>query len=159
VTWEEWVNQLRDSFTAGKVAVEPYAKRRALRSILGPTGAAPIPASSGQTIRYRLDGSGDRKLNRALHPILVTRKHTHQPRSPTSSDASGKVRPDAKQPAASSATSPATSTGYSNTERQPRLDKHRSITGEHGGAQQTGELILRSLCSLRLERHPFLAAA
>ena len=25
-------------------------------------GAAPIPASSGQTIRYRLDRSGDRKL-------------------------------------------------------------------------------------------------
>jgi transposase len=39
-------------------------------------GAAPIPASSGQTIRYRLDRSGDRKLNRALHMILVTRKRT-----------------------------------------------------------------------------------
>ncbi|MFN2629646.1 MAG: transposase, partial [Gaiellaceae bacterium] len=40
-------------------------------------GAAPIPASSGQTIRYRLDRSGDRKLNRALQMILVTRKRTH----------------------------------------------------------------------------------
>jgi transposase len=40
-------------------------------------GVAPIPASSGQTIRYRLDRSGDRKLNRALHMILVTRKRTH----------------------------------------------------------------------------------
>jgi transposase len=40
-------------------------------------GAAPIPASSGRTIRYRLDRSGDRKLNRALHMILVTRKRTH----------------------------------------------------------------------------------
>ena len=40
-------------------------------------GAAPIPASSGQTIRYRLDRAGDRKLNRALHMILVTRKRTH----------------------------------------------------------------------------------
>ena len=40
-------------------------------------GAAPMPASSGQTIRYRLDRSGDRKLNRALHMILVTRKRTH----------------------------------------------------------------------------------
>jgi len=40
-------------------------------------GAAPIPASSGQTIRYPLDRSGDRKLNRALHQILVTRKRTH----------------------------------------------------------------------------------
>ena len=42
-------------------------------------GAAPIPASSSQTIRYRLDRSGDRKLNRALHLILVTRKRTHPP--------------------------------------------------------------------------------
>ena len=42
-------------------------------------GAAPIPASSGQTVRYRLDRSGDRKLNRALHLILVTRKRTHPP--------------------------------------------------------------------------------
>jgi transposase len=40
-------------------------------------GAAPIPASSGQTIRYRLDRSGDRKLNRALHMILITRKRSH----------------------------------------------------------------------------------
>src|SRR3989475_3758671 len=36
-----------------------------------------IPASSGQTVRYRLDRSGDRKLNRALHMILVTRKRSH----------------------------------------------------------------------------------
>ena len=42
-------------------------------------GTAPIPASSGQTVRYRLDRSGDRKLNRALHMILVTRKRTHPP--------------------------------------------------------------------------------
>jgi transposase len=42
-------------------------------------GAAPIPASSGQTVRHRLDRSGDRKLNRALHMILVTRRRTHPP--------------------------------------------------------------------------------
>ena len=40
-------------------------------------GAAPIPASSGQTVRYRLDRSGDRKLNRAQHMILVTCKRSH----------------------------------------------------------------------------------
>jgi transposase len=40
-------------------------------------GAAPIPASSGRTIRHRLDRNGDRKLNRALHTILLTRKRTH----------------------------------------------------------------------------------
>jgi transposase len=37
-------------------------------------GAAPIPASSGQTIRHRLDRSGDRKLNRTLHQIIVARR-------------------------------------------------------------------------------------
>jgi transposase len=42
-------------------------------------GAAPIPASSGKTVRHRLDRSGDRKLNRALHLILVTRKRSHPP--------------------------------------------------------------------------------
>ena len=42
-------------------------------------GVAPIPASSGQTIRYRLDRSGDRQLNRALHQILLTRRRTHRP--------------------------------------------------------------------------------
>lgn len=39
-------------------------------------GAAPIPASSGQTIRHRLNRSGDRQLNCALHTIVLTRlKH------------------------------------------------------------------------------------
>jgi transposase len=42
-------------------------------------GRAPIPASSRQTIRYRLDRSGDRRLNRALHMILVTRRRAHPP--------------------------------------------------------------------------------
>jgi len=36
-------------------------------------GAAPIPASPGQTIRYRLNRSGDRQLNRALHVIALSR--------------------------------------------------------------------------------------
>ena len=36
-------------------------------------GVAPIPASSGKTIRYRLNRSGDRQLNRALHTIVLTR--------------------------------------------------------------------------------------
>lgn len=36
-------------------------------------GVAPIPASSGQTVRYRLNRSGDRQLNRALHTIVLSR--------------------------------------------------------------------------------------
>lgn len=36
-------------------------------------GVAPIPASSGQTTRHRLNRSGDRQLNRALHTIVTCR--------------------------------------------------------------------------------------
>jgi transposase len=36
-------------------------------------GAAPIPASSGQTVRYRLNRAGDRQLNRALHVVALVR--------------------------------------------------------------------------------------
>jgi transposase len=39
-------------------------------------GSAPIPASSGKTTRYRLDRGGDRRLNRALHTIILTRRRT-----------------------------------------------------------------------------------
>jgi transposase len=39
-------------------------------------GAAPIPASSGQTMRYRLTRSGDRQLNQALHVVVMTRLRT-----------------------------------------------------------------------------------
>ena len=42
-------------------------------------GAAPIPASSGQIVRHRLDRGGDRKLNRALHQIIVSRRRHHPP--------------------------------------------------------------------------------
>lgn len=36
-------------------------------------GVAPIPASSGKTVRYRLNRAGDRQLNRALHTVALTR--------------------------------------------------------------------------------------
>lgn len=36
-------------------------------------GACPIPASSGLTNRHRLNRSGDRQLNRALHVIVLCR--------------------------------------------------------------------------------------
>ncbi len=60
-------------------------------------GVAPVPASSGQTVRHRLSRGGDRQLNRATSP-----------------NASPKAKADATPHAYSSATSPATSTGYSN---------------------------------------------
>jgi transposase len=36
-------------------------------------GASPIPASSGRTVRHRLNRGGDRQLNRALHTVALTR--------------------------------------------------------------------------------------
>lgn len=43
-------------------------------------GTAPIPASSGQTIRHRLNRRGDRHLNRALHIVAIQRQR-HDPRT------------------------------------------------------------------------------
>jgi transposase len=43
-------------------------------------GVAPIPATSGQvTNRHRLNRYGDRRLNNALHTIVVSRLRYHQP--------------------------------------------------------------------------------
>jgi len=42
-------------------------------------GANPIPASSGKTTRHRLNRSGDRQANAALHRIVVVRLRYHQP--------------------------------------------------------------------------------
>jgi len=52
-----------------------------LRSRLGPTcaAAAPIPASSGKTIRHRLNPAGDRQANHALWRIVITRMSSHPP--------------------------------------------------------------------------------
>ena len=41
-------------------------------------GVAPIPASSGQTVRHRLNRCGDRKLNRAIHGAVLVRWVHHQ---------------------------------------------------------------------------------
>ncbi|WP_192748284.1 transposase [Actinopolymorpha pittospori] len=39
-------------------------------------GTCPIPASSGKTVRHRLNRGGDRRLNRALNTIVLTRMRT-----------------------------------------------------------------------------------
>jgi transposase len=41
-------------------------------------GVAPVPASSGHTIRHRLSRGGDRQLNRALHTVVLHRRQ-HDP--------------------------------------------------------------------------------
>jgi transposase len=36
-------------------------------------GVSPIPASSGNTVRHRLNRGGDRRLNRAIHQAIIVR--------------------------------------------------------------------------------------
>ncbi len=40
-------------------------------------GIAPIPVSSGNTSRQRLDQGGNRQINAALHRVIVTRARCH----------------------------------------------------------------------------------
>ncbi|PXX60343.1 transposase [Nocardia tenerifensis] len=42
-------------------------------------GAAPVPASSGKTVRHRLSRGGDRAANNALHRIALCRMARHAP--------------------------------------------------------------------------------
>jgi transposase len=42
-------------------------------------GVAPIPASSGQVQRMRLNRGGNRQINRALHGIALAQARTHPP--------------------------------------------------------------------------------
>ena len=39
-------------------------------------GTAPVPASSGKTVRHRLHRGGNRQLNRAIHIIALSRART-----------------------------------------------------------------------------------
>jgi transposase len=54
------------------------AQFRSDASFARQTGTAPIPCSSGQRHRHRLDRGGDRQLNHALHVIAITRAR-HDP--------------------------------------------------------------------------------
>ncbi|HEX4448289.1 MAG TPA: IS110 family transposase [Polyangiaceae bacterium] len=49
--------------------IRRFANRDAFASA---NGTAPIPASSGQTIRYRLNRGGNRRLNYAIHIMALT---------------------------------------------------------------------------------------
>lgn len=42
-------------------------------------GVAPVPVSSGNHQRHRLDRTGNRQLNRALHRIAITQARIHPP--------------------------------------------------------------------------------
>ncbi len=58
--------------------------------------ACPIPASSGKTIRHRLNPGGDRRANNALHTIVLVRMRYHAPTRAyvERRTAEGKTRPE-----------------------------------------------------------------
>jgi transposase len=65
--------------TAGQLLVTAGGNPERLRSEAAWAmlcGAAPLPASSGQTDRHRLNRGGDRQANRALHMIAISRLRT-----------------------------------------------------------------------------------
>lgn len=69
------------TLTAAKViaetaGVERFASDAKLARL---AGVAPIPASSGNRQRHRLDRRGNRQLNCALHRIAVTQGRVHPP--------------------------------------------------------------------------------
>ncbi len=76
-------------------------------------GTSPIPASSGQTVRHRLNRGGDRALNRAIHAIALVRMRSCPRTRAYVARRTAEGKPPGKSAAASSATSPANSTGSS----------------------------------------------
>ena len=83
-------------------------------------GSAPIPASSGSTIRHRLDRGGNRQINCALYRLALKRATTTPTPPPTSPANKPKAKPAARPCAASNATSHAASGTSSN----PTLSYH-----------------------------------
>jgi transposase len=67
--------------TAAKLVGEIAGAQRFATSakLARAAGVAPIPASSGNTQRQRLDQGGNRQINAALHRVIVTRARCHQP--------------------------------------------------------------------------------
>lgn len=67
--------------TAGQLLVTAGENPQRLRSEAAWAmlcGTAPLPASSGNTDRHRLNRSGDRQANRALHMIAISRLRTDE---------------------------------------------------------------------------------
>ena len=92
-------------------------------------GVAPIPASSGNTVRHRLNRSGDRQLNRALHTVALSGCNTTRRPRPTPPAEPPKARPPARSNDASNEPSPARSTDTSRpTLKPPNSCKHGRLT-------------------------------
>jgi transposase len=116
-------------------------------------GTSPLQASSVRTTRHRLNRGGDRALNRAIHTIAHTRMRSCLTQAYVARrTAEGKTTP--RSAAASSATSPASSTAPDRHHgTQPGLTPHHAtkiLTGEHLATH-------RSVCERSQEDHAMAA--
>jgi transposase len=76
-------------------------------------GTSPLPASSGRTIRHRLNRGGDRALNRATHTIALTRIRSCPRTRAYIARRTAEGKSPARSDGVSSDTSPASSTAPS----------------------------------------------
>ena len=89
------------ALTAAKLVAETASQRiRPDSKLARLAGVAPIPASSGNRNRHRLDRGGNRQLNCALHRIAVTQGRVHPPAREflARKQAEGKSRMEALRP-------------------------------------------------------------
>jgi transposase len=116
--------------TAGKLIGEiAGAQRFATDAKLARAGGiAPIPVSSGNTNRHRLDRGGNRQINATIHRIAVTRLRCHPETQDYIARNAPKARAPKKPSAASSAASPAASGTTSSPATPPRISRTPSIS-------------------------------
>lgn len=98
-----WRPELLDQFGIGPIvaatglcAWSHPGRYRSDAACANLAGVAPIPASSGQTTRFRFNCCGDRQLNRAIH-IVVPHRMRHDPATRAYADrrrADGKTEGD-----------------------------------------------------------------
>ncbi|WP_416900846.1 IS110 family transposase [Micromonospora echinospora] len=61
------------------IAWSHHGRVRSEAAFAALAGVSPVPASSGRTVRHRLNRGGDRTLNSAIHTIAKSRQRCHQP--------------------------------------------------------------------------------
>ncbi|MGZ4331986.1 MAG: transposase, partial [Solirubrobacteraceae bacterium] len=116
-------------------------------------GAAPIPASSGNTNRHRLDRGGNRQLNCALHRLAVNKATWDPTPRPTSRANKPKANRAKKPSAASNATSPAASGNSSAPQPQIKTSlEQRHQHQQHPSPDHRQRPLLHALRQLATSR-------
>ena len=96
----------QDNAGALLVAAGDNPQRLRSEACFAMLGSSPIQASSGKTIRHRLNRGGDRQANAALYRIVLVRLRYHQPTKDYLTRRLAEGKPRTKSSAVSSATSP-----------------------------------------------------